>query len=152
MELRHHLPPLLLAGHGDPLARRLTAFVRRFGLDQALAAGEDPSRDDLLACRADQLHSEKPRRKIAGALRRAVDEADRPASLRACVPVSHSVRAVRAPLLILAARLETDPAVGIRGVALANMLVTDSTSPLFGSSTVDELEAATDAALEGLGG
>ncbi len=133
------------------LARRLAARIRRFGLDAALAEGEDPHHDPLLACRAEQLCSAKQRKRLAGALRAAVRQADRAVGLTAAAPVSPSVRAVRIPLLTLAARLETDPAVGVRGIAMTSILVTDGASPLFGSSTVAQLEDEVEAAQIGLG-
>ncbi len=134
-----------------PLSRRLAARVKRFGLDRALAAGEDPHSDPLLACRAEQLGSAPARRRIAGALRGVVQQADRPVSLSAAVPTAPSVRALRDTMLTLAARLEGERAVGIRGVAKTNVLLTDPASPLFGSSTVDELEDALEDAIIGLG-
>ena len=133
------------------LARRLAARVRHFGLDAALADGEDPHDDPLLACRAEQLCSTRQRKRLAGALRAAVRQADLAVGLTAAAPISPSVRAVRAPLLTLAARLETDPAVGVRGIAMTSILVTDGASPLFGSSTVAQLEDEVEAAQIGLG-
>jgi hypothetical protein len=151
MELRHRHPPLMSPGLQHPLARRLAAWIRRFGLDEALAAGEDAHADPLLACRAEQLRSARQRKRLARTLRTAVREADRAVGLTAAAPISPSVRAVRVPLLTLAVRLETDPAVGVRGIAMATQLVTDGASPLFGSSTVAQLEDEIEAAQIGLG-
>ncbi len=152
MELRDHHLHLSLPSAQTPFSRRLAARIKRFSLDRALAAGEDPHSDPLLACRANQLGSASSRRHIAAALRGVVHEADRPVGLSASVPTSPSVRALRDTVLTLAARLETGRAVGVRGLAQTNMLLTDPVSPLFGPSTVDELKDALEDAMIGMGG
>ena len=76
MELHQPSLPLPIRGSEAPFARRLAARIRRFPLDRALAAGEDPRSDALLACRAEQLRSAPMRRHLAADLRDLVKQAD----------------------------------------------------------------------------
>jgi hypothetical protein len=151
MELHHH--SLTGAAHGPRtrLARRVAARIKRFALDRKLAAGADPRGDDLLACRAEQLRSAPMRSRVAADIRNLVKLADRPPVLSAAAPIAPGVRVARSRLLILAARIETDPDVRPAGVAAIKLMLADAGSPIFVPSTVEELEDALDAVAEALG-
>ena len=125
--------------------------MKRFGLDRALSRGEDPSADPLLGQRAEQLHSARMRRRLAADLRDLVERADHPAGLSAIVPVAPAVKSSRGPILGIAERLESDRAVGVRGLAMINLMLRDSTSP-FWSGTSTELDDALKEVMMGLGG
>jgi hypothetical protein len=136
---------------GAPVARRLAARIKRFALDRELAAGADPQGSGLLACRAEQLRSAPTRRHLAADLRDLVKQADHPAGLSAAAPIGRGVRAVRSRLLILAARVEADPDVRPRGMAMLKLMLADGASPIYVPSSVDDLEGELDAATEALG-
>jgi hypothetical protein len=132
------------------LARGLACRVKRFSLDRALSRGQDPSSDPILAQRADQLRSVGVRRSLAADLRDLLERADQPVGLSAIVPVAPAVMSSRDPIRGIAERLESDRAVGVRGVAMVNLMLCDSTSP-FWSGTTKALEDALEAVMIGLG-
>ena len=158
MELRHHhLPPWLEASRTRlsekwlRLGRRLVCRIKRFGLDRALSRGEDPSADPLLGQRAEQLLSARMRRGLAADLRDLVEQAAHSPGLSAIVPVAPAVKSSRGSILAIAERLESDRAVGVRGVAMVQLMLCDSTSP-FWSGTATELEHELKEVMVGLGG
>jgi hypothetical protein len=157
MEMRHHHPPLSLTQSRTwlsesrrRLGRGLACRVKRFSLDRALSRGEDPGSDPMLAQRADQLRSAGMRRGLAADLRDLVERADKPAGLSCAAPVAPSVRTLADTVLRIARRLETDPGVGVRGLAMISLLLRDDSSP-FWSGTEEELEDALKAVMIGLG-
>jgi hypothetical protein len=83
------------------------------------------------------------RRRLAGALRGVVAEAERPRVALSPVPVRRGeVLAWRHGLLGLAERLERATAVSACGVARARVLVTDGTGPLYSPSAQQRLGEA----------
>jgi len=137
---RRELPPrtrmvsrsrgLLLGG----IWLRCTTRWRARELDRQLAAGADPMRSDELSLRVGQLGSTRGRHRIACALRGAVALAERDAYpvMLAASPIQRSaVRASGGLLLEIAERLLSGEPVGVRGVAIASLLVEDRRGPLY---------------------
>jgi hypothetical protein len=116
--------------------------VSRFALDQALAAGVDPSTCGRLGRRARSLRKPKSRHKIAADIERTLEAADnRPPRLSAAAPLNRrAIRELRPLLLTLADDLRADEPVEPRGVAITRQLLMDSCSPLYGQVDPGELE------------
>jgi hypothetical protein len=114
----------------------------RFGLDQALARGVDPSTRGRLGHRAVELCEPATRRKIAAQLERAVEAADEPPRpLTVAVPLNRVAIRELCPLLFtLAEDLRSEEPMNARGVALARLLLMDGYSPLYGFRPARELE------------
>jgi hypothetical protein len=117
-------------------------------LDRRLAAGADPHSDRLLALRAARLATPASRALVATGLERAVASVDKPKSpLSAAIPVRRRpVRDARADLLSLAADLRQMSAPQARGVAMAERLITAPGSPLYCSTSGEEVRHAARAA------
>ncbi len=117
-------------------------------LDRRLAEGARTDDDPLLALRAEQLLTPASRALVAAGLERAVESVDTPKSpLSAAVPVRRRpVRDARHDLLALAADLREMPAPRARGVAMAERLVTSPGSPLYSSTSGEEVRRAAHAA------
>jgi hypothetical protein len=109
------------------------------GLDRRLAAGVEPSTDNDLMRRADQLTEALTRKRIAGVLDRILDEAaDSPPPFSSKAPLAREAIVACAPRICeIAGRLAGDQAVAARGVAQAAMLVHEVDSPLFSTATTD---------------
>lgn len=126
-----------LARSGRPglfasLVLRLRVVLRRRSLDRLLAAGGDPSWGTDLELRAQQLTRWRNRHALAESIERTIDEARRPPRWSCAAPLDRAaVRAATPELLALAARLEAQAAPGPEGVALAEQLVEDGSSPLY---------------------
>lgn len=119
-------------------------------LDEQLADGTDPIASDELSLRAGQLGSARNRGRFACVLRGAVTLADapfdpvrmgRPAVRRA------QVRENRRLLLELADRLGERGRLGVQGLAITSLLVSDGVSPLFAKASGGSLRAFVDQAL-----
>jgi hypothetical protein len=104
-----------------------------------LAAGVDPSIENDLMRRADQLTEARTRRRIAGVLDRILDEAaGPPPPFSSKAPLARTAIVACAPRLCeIAGRLAGDQAVAARGVAQAAMLVREDDSPLFSTATTE---------------
>jgi hypothetical protein len=123
---------LLLGG----LWLRCVAWWHRPDLDDELAAGLDPVQSDELSLRAGQLRSARIRSRLAGALEDAVELADShrqpdlpygwPPRIR-----SAEVRSCRELLLNLGRRVRDRGLLGVKGLAVTSLLVSDGTSPLY---------------------
>jgi hypothetical protein len=130
--------------------RSALAALRRESLDHALAGGADPGSDPLIASQARRLLAPRRRRALARAVRNVLDRAERPPRFGSAVPIARtSVRENRAELEELADRLEGHAPIGVRGLAAAELLLTEGVSPLWISSEPRELHAAVEAALIG---
>jgi hypothetical protein len=119
---------------GSPIALRSRVYLTRGALDRRIAAGRPCESTAALALRARQLSHPRTLRQVAGQLRGIVDYVDRHGSRRtvsAVVVERAAVRAGRQAILGLAERLEAAAPANPRGVALAQVLLTDGLSPLF---------------------
>jgi hypothetical protein len=121
----------------------------RDDLDRRLAEGADPGADPLLRARAERLVTSACRASLAAGLERVVATVDKPRTpLSSAVPVRRRpVHGARHELMRLAGELRHMPDPQPRGVAMAERLLTEPSSPLYtGSSSDDVARAARDAA------
>jgi hypothetical protein len=106
--------------------------LRRRSLDRLLAAGGNPSWGADLGLRAQQLTRWRTRHALAQNLEHTIDDAQRPPRWSCAAPLDRpAVRAATPELLALAARLEAEDPPAPEGVALAEQLVVDGSSPLY---------------------
>jgi hypothetical protein len=121
---------------------RLRVRIRHRKLDSLIADGVLPATDPELELRARQLARPAVRATVARALRRAmraVEQRQRGEWQGARVPVAAaSVRQCMPELRELARGL-TDIRPGIRGVAIASLLVTDGSGPLYANLGAERL-------------
>lgn len=131
----HRTRTVLVAGAEDapwtlvPIRARdrAGAHLRSLTLDAELAAGEPVSTDRQRAVRAAMLVAPELRRQLANGWQ---DVLLHPS--RGIIPVLRSeVRAARDEIQELAAALRSAGPVAPRGVAIANLLLTDGTGPLY---------------------
>lgn len=105
---------------------RAFAHLRSLTLDAELAAGESATTDRLRAVRAAMLVAPALRRQLARGWRGVLSPS------RGIVPVRRSeVVAAQDEIHELAAALRYAGPVAPRGVAIANLLLTDGTGPLY---------------------
>ena len=107
---------------------RLRVTIKRRRLDALIAQGWVPATDPALELRAAQLARPAVRATLARALRRAmraVEERPRGGWLGSRVPVAAASVRQCMPELSDLARALTDIRPGVRGVAIACMLITD---------------------------
>jgi hypothetical protein len=146
-----HTPPRpseRLAPRRPSLVAHLKAALAARKLDRALAAGDNPGRSSAMRLRVGRLTSERHRKRLADAFDRVVEDVEHPpAGPSPKVPVRGAeVREARAMLLGLAIDLRADGPVHARGVAKAELLLTDADSPLYTPSPEGALwEAAEEA-------
>ena len=113
---------------------RCLTWWRAYDLDRRLADGADPMRSDELSLRVGQLGSARTRARLAGALRAAVELADRqrdPLRMQPPLIRRSEVRANRQLFLELAERLGSGGPLGLEGLALTSLLVGEAPSPLY---------------------
>ena len=125
------------------LRARLAARWHPRRLDLALAGGVAPEANAALALRAQELTDLARRRSIADSLRRLLREAREgaplePARIR---PDRRRVAAASQELSALAATLDDPGPVAAGGVALAWLLLTDGTGPLYNEWSRTSLRA-----------
>lgn len=110
---------------------QLAARVRAWSLDPALAEGRTDDR--LLRVRAAQLVAPRSRQRLARAWLDVLDRAARPAyPLDPRVPVARGRIGAAAELIVALAEALRSPApVDARGVAMARLLLTSGTSPVY---------------------
>ena len=142
---------------GDPLgpdpsdsAARLRARVFGASLDRQLAAGVPPESSRLLAARARDIVTLPRRQALARdwehLLRVARDATPGQARRVRTAPVARDVQAIRE----LTERLGAPLPVGARGVAMATVLLTDATGPVYNQHSHESLTSALEAAIEQL--
>lgn len=120
---------------------RAMSHTRAFTLDRDLAGGASPDGTVRLALRARRLTGMRERRALARAIRRFVEQADRPVGKR-WPPVQvcwDRVRASAAEFEFLAGRLDRQAPVSACGVAQVSMLVHDGGGPLYWGASGDAL-------------
>jgi hypothetical protein len=136
------------------LALRIRVAARRRVLDKDLARGDSPLRSDVYALRARQLVERRSRERLARALERLVEGAERTPSPSEIVWLPKGeILDARTGLLSLARRLRDARPVYACGVAMVSQLVCDGTGPAFtpraGVALRRAIAEATDA-LEGM--
>jgi hypothetical protein len=133
--LAGHLPPDLRGAPGRCFLAWLCAFLAGPRYDAELADGISPATSIGLSARAARITTRRACRRVAQALRGAVEAAERPPDpgrLESSVPVDvGAVQVCREDVLALAQRLATMGWPPARGVAIARQLVFDGRSPLF---------------------
>lgn len=132
---------------------RVVTWWRAEDLDRRLAGGADPMQSDDMSLRVGQLGSTRSRARLAGALRGAVELADRqPDPLRMSPPLirRREVRANRQLLLELVERVGSSEPVGVEGLALTSLLVGEARSPLYHRDATASLAASAFEALAAL--
>ena len=150
-----HTPGSRVASPVEQLLLRLWVRLFNWNLDASLAAGVDPSTRPALRARAAQLLSARRRRRLAGALERLVEEADKapPPSFSVALGVARDqVAEARSSLLFLAYLLRHAEPVGLRGVAIVNRLLTDGGSVIYAPSARGAVELEVQVALDCLVG
>jgi len=162
MALTH--PPLLIAATNDPLRvathrqrpwDRLAARSRSLTLDAQLAAGLAADDNRLRQVRARQLTSARCRAQLAagwdGLLDRCCDPAVSQHGRRISVPVQvHQICAAAADIRRLAGALRTQRPVAVRGVAVASLLLTDGTGPVYNPAAAQRLQRLVRTAIDQL--
>jgi hypothetical protein len=128
------------AGRHGPLTR-LRARLRGASLDRALRDGVDPAASAALAQRAALLTSARRRRALARSYRRLLElPTGRPRPSSAVPPHREELARARLPLARVSALLdETDEPVYSRGVAMAQLLLTEGDGPLYTQARPGEL-------------
>jgi hypothetical protein len=110
-------------------------------MDDRLLSGELSPDSDEGKARAEQLVDRHHRERCAKALRELVDEAQRPAAslFNANLRVKRlAIRENQALILTLARELEELAVVNPRGVILADRLIQDGDSPVYGIEATDD--------------
>jgi hypothetical protein len=155
--MSHAAPHRKRVARSDPfhpassLVLRLRVFLRRDALDRLLAAGGDPSWGADLELRAEQLTAWGKRHALAECLERTIDEAQRPPRWSCAAPLDRpAVRAAIPELLALAAGLEAEASPTPQGVALAEQLMQNASSPLFAPGDEDALRESAEIAWRAL--
>jgi hypothetical protein len=132
----------------------LTKVFGKHSLDDRLLSGELSPETGEGRERAEQLLGPHHRELCAKALRDLVEEAQKPAAslFNANLRVKRlAIRENQALILTLARELEELPAVDPRGVILADRLVTDGASPVYGIAEDEgQILAAVERAREAL--
>ena len=125
---------------GDRVLMRLRGST----LDARLAAGTPPERDRLLAVRAATLVAPSTRQALAGYWENVLARlGERPSPASSRIPLRHdSVRLAQDDIRSLVDLLRSSPVVAARGVALAHLLLTDGTGPLYSKYAVTRLPLA----------
>jgi hypothetical protein len=114
------------------LAVRIHVSTHRLSLDRELARGDNPLYSAALALRARQLVEPRTRERLAAAVERLVECAQRTPALSEIVWVPHrEILETRSELLGLASRLRDARPVYARGVAMVSRLIHDGTGPAF---------------------
>jgi hypothetical protein len=136
------------------LGLRARVWLKSLDLDAQLAGGADPAKSPELRLRAEQLRDPRRRGKLAAEIDRLVvisDRGNRPGIITARAPFRPGqVRANRALLQRLAARLRDHRAHSLRGLAMTALLLEDARGPLSSDGRPSALERAASAALSAL--
>ncbi|HEX4432495.1 MAG TPA: hypothetical protein VHZ96_24695 [Frankiaceae bacterium] len=154
-------PPLLLAAAGDPLRivtrrrrpwDRVLARSRSLTLDAQLADGHSPDDNWLRLVRAELLISRHGRVEIARHWETVLERCSRQGNEgRLRVPLQYQqIRAAEPGIRRLIAALRSRLAINVRGVAMASLLLTDGTGPLYNPARSADLRAFVSAAADHL--
>jgi hypothetical protein len=131
------------------LADRVLSRVLGASLDSQLAVGCQPETALLLASRAQHIVSSRSRNTVAGGWDHLLEVArsgqrNRP---RAAPVRADKIAAAEPAIHELVRRLTTPLPVRAQGVAMASVLLTDGTGPVYSRSSPVTLAAALDAAI-----
>jgi hypothetical protein len=131
---------------------RVRAAWARKDVDRRLAEGAHPDTDPLLHTRAERLVTPASRAALAAGLERAVAAAHDPgAALSSAAPVRPGpVGGARHELMGLAGELRHMPDPRPRGVAVAELLLTEASSVLFTAASSAEVSRAAREAVDNL--
>lgn len=122
------------------VATQVSARLAAPRLDACLAAGDDPFSSAALARRSVRLVSRRLRCRLAAGLEHACSRQPGCGALSAAVAVDENAMHVARPALEqLAQALRSRERVGVRGVALTQILLTHPESPLYRSRHPEEL-------------
>jgi hypothetical protein len=139
-ERKARLIPSRTTSLGARLRTRLRSRLQARRLDRELASGRDPSSSEALELRARHLLSETFRTRLADGLETVICRASSPPVFSSKAPINRrGVRAAGPEILALAAVLRENADCDPRGVALAERLLTDGTSPLYSRASDQEL-------------
>jgi hypothetical protein len=146
--IMHHMTVSRL----NSLNQWITVRWRERALTRSLADGADPAADERLTLRARALTARRERSRIACGIEHLVADAeDRHLYWSSAAPFdAAAVHDARRDLETLAAELRSRDAVSARGVALAELLLIDYDSPLYGGAKADGLPEAARRAVEAL--
>jgi hypothetical protein len=122
-----------LRTHTAGVGVRMRAWWSRHALTRALADGADPDTSAELTAVARELIGMRARYRLAAGLDRVVRAATEPrVPLHSMVPMNRrAIAAAQDELAALAERLRAARPVPVRAVALAAMLLSDGTGPLY---------------------
>jgi hypothetical protein len=155
-ELQHGLQVRSRPARSNSAYLHLSVWFHRRRLDALLVNGADADSDPQLAVRARQITAEAYLRALADSFERLLATAEsppRPRASSAVPPARRAVRRARPELLDLCRMLRECAAPQPGGSALAQMLLTDGSSPLYLESTDEgELERAVRRATSALEG
>jgi hypothetical protein len=122
-------------GTPEPPSRRARLLARVLGvaLDHQLASGVPPWRSPIHAARGVQLTSPRRRGALARSLEQLIARAESPAPRvsSAIPPCVDQVRAARAQILLLSAKLRSGSPADCRGVAKLRRLLSDGAGPCY---------------------
>ncbi len=123
---------------------RLLSRLRGASLDRRLAAGLEPETSRLLATRAQLLMASTSRQRLADEWRDLINRAHRPPTggSRRVSLQRRRIIAAEQDIRRLAGVLSAPLAPAARGVAMAGLLLTDGTGPLYNRHAGSELGAA----------
>jgi hypothetical protein len=153
--------PLLMATSHEPLritARRrrpwdrLLAQSRSLTLDAQLADGYAPDDDRLRLVRAEALTSLRGRAEIAKQWESVLERCARPSDAgRLRIPLQYQqIRAAESGISRLIGTLRSGLAINAQGAAMASLLLTDGTGPLYNPARSEDLRAWVGAAVDHL--
>jgi hypothetical protein len=153
-------PPLKHTSKARPakgrpsVALRLRVRWNAAQLDAALADGADPDASKSLALRAQQLADPRHRARIARSIDRLLELTERGATPQlppTRVPLQPDrVEYSRPQFMELADRLEAVESPAVKGLAMANLLVENSTAALYVHEPSDPVRPAVEAILAAL--
>ena len=120
---------------------RVRVWMHTPRLDAQLAEGASPESSSVLAVRARRLLGRQHRDALARSYRRIVRDALEPqaGSLRRIAPRRRRVKAAISELTGLADALAQPEPVSVRGVAQAQLLLTDGAGPLYAAGADSDL-------------
>jgi len=128
----HSGPP----AHGIGAPRlRLRVLLHRSEFDRKLAEGEDAEGTPELRLRSSQLTGSAERRRLAGCLRKVIEEAEdvhRPARLSPVLPIQRELVLMwRESIIAITGRLDRPTPIAAAGMARLRLFLTDGAGPLF---------------------